>query len=146
VFLVHYKGGRGSPSSSFFNLIARPPYPSSERYYKKTLLHVLSPPIEGCSLYTSCLEKLSDKSKKALFWDLTNGYNGAKKPYPALSCYQEPRLRSPPAIYQTVSRRGLLGNSGPFDVKRSSPTRLKTSPGRADNSLVEGKEEIEWRK
>jgi hypothetical protein len=104
VFLVHYKGGRGSPSSSFFNLIARPPYPSSERYYKKTLLHVLSPPVEGCSLYTSCLEKLSDKSKKALFWDLTNGYNGAKKPYPALSCYQEPRLRSPPAIYQTVSR------------------------------------------
>jgi hypothetical protein len=51
VFVVHYKGGRGSPSSSFFNLIARPPYPSSERYYKKTLLHVLSTPVEGCSFF-----------------------------------------------------------------------------------------------
>jgi hypothetical protein len=40
----------------------------------------------------------------------------------------------------------ILGNSGPFSVAKSFSARLKVTPVCADNSLVEGKEDSEWRK
>jgi hypothetical protein len=40
----------------------------------------------------------------------------------------------------------ILGSSGPFSVAKSFSSRLKVTPVCADNSLVEGKEDSEWRK
>ena len=56
------------------------------------------------------LEKLSDKSKQALFWGFTSGYYGAKKPYLAVFSVTKTASKSPLTIYQTVSRREVLGN------------------------------------
>ena len=57
----------------------------------------------GCLLFTSCREKLSGKSKQALFWSLKSGQIGTNQLYLAVLGCQKYRSMSPPAIFQTVS-------------------------------------------
>ena len=57
------------------------------------------------------LEKLSDKSNRPYFLKPASGCYGAKKAYLAVSSTTKLCCRRPLAIYQTVSRRVLLGNS-----------------------------------
>jgi hypothetical protein len=66
------------------------------------------------SLY--CLERLSGKSKQALFWSRGSEQIGIDELYLAVLCCQKQPSTNSPAIFQTVSRRSVLGN--PEGMKR----------------------------
>jgi hypothetical protein len=56
------------------------------------------------ALYSpSCLERLSGKSKQALFWSLGSGQIGIFKLYLVVFCRQKPHSTNPPTTFQTVS-------------------------------------------
>ena len=42
--------------------------------------------------------------------------SGTDKRYLAIFCWQTPRSTNPLAIFQTASRRGLLGNPGGYSI------------------------------
>ncbi len=64
------------------------------------------------NLYSpSSLEKLFGKSERASLWVPTSRQNGTQSALIAASRYQKHAIQTPPAIFQTVSRRGVPGNS-----------------------------------
>src|SRR5215212_3149705 len=84
------------------------------------------------------LARLSGKSKQTLFCGLTSGHIWISKLYLALLYRQKPRSTSPSAIFQTVSRRPILGNraSGIRASRRSFDAAAHTRARFAYTSFV----------
>src|SRR3712207_4413533 len=83
------------------------------------------------------LEKLFGNSEKALFCGPASWHNGVKGTLFATLHYPRHAIETRPVIFQTVSRRGVLGswpNTGPLCAPKGD--RLRSLPWRTRSHLA----------